>query len=405
MWFRFNLIVIVLVIQQATLADGPALPQSPNDLLAAYERSFDPQKRIAFKAVTRASFEGDFNFKALGGHGLSVAENYYRDRDRVSIWQQSDELDQSGAFLHRDEYRAISGGQPMHFQGDPQHPSLDVLVIERPDDFNARKAASAFGSGRVLNGLCDGDNLLTFSEILHKSTRKIVRPEPEVVDGHKTVVLDAETPYGRYTLWLDPECNYNPRRIEVHKAGKDLFDKRPISEPVKHTLLPPGAISDHPRQTRKEWSLVADKIEILNKDGAFIPVSVSVTTMETYVNGQQCVTKVQHRREDVDLNPNFAALHAFEMSAPDGTPAIFLDDKHPASGIAFVWRLGKIVPAVDQNAVKSIDAQIAGLAQAPSQRPPARTNALWWWVIGALAALLASGLAYRLRSRVSGSSS
>jgi hypothetical protein len=71
------------------------------------------------------------------------------------------------------------------------------------------------------------------------------------------------------------------------------------------------------------------------------------------------------RRSDVQLAPDFAALGAFAVNLPDGTP--IQDEDYP--GVRYETRGGRIVPMVDTEAVLKIDQALAKERSGPAPAP------------------------------------
>ena len=51
--------------------------------------------------------------------------------------------------------------------------------------------------------------------VLRESEQILVRPATETINGSDCYVIDAQTKYGKYSLWLDPEHGYHPIKINM----------------------------------------------------------------------------------------------------------------------------------------------------------------------------------------------
>lgn len=66
--------------------------------------------------------------------------------------------------------------------------------------------------------------------VLREAKQILVRPATETVNGIACYVIDADTQYGQYTVWLDPAHGYNATKVTRnatagHKEGEWLMSK------------------------------------------------------------------------------------------------------------------------------------------------------------------------------------
>ena len=154
-------------------------------------------------------------------------------------------------------------------------------------------------------------------------------------------MLEATTPYGQYTVWMDPNCGYSPRRVIVERGPKDLYDGKPVSTPRP----PPPGYTRKPRPTREHVRFVMEISKIKEIDGGFLATEGSTTLSTDFSDGSKeeihgvCVFTL------IDLDPDFNNIpNAFVLGVPNGTQVYDLDDPKGK----FKWQDGKVVPLIAQ---------------------------------------------------------
>jgi len=349
-----------------------AMP-SANEVLLSYERSLLPmQDCVAYDATTDNQYTGDRDYKFKPRRVLMNAQ-VRRNGGRFDVileapyWYENDE-EPAVTFKERG---ILSNGQMVHYHGPL--PAFGVYGERNGDltiDSNTARwtpgLSGLVGYGSVLDGLVWGDDQQTLPEVLRGSTSMQLRDQMEVIDGHPTYVLEAVGSYGRHVLWLDPEYGFNPRRIVVQKRPDDLFDGKPLNTPVKYKASQMPAI---PVSGKVRVDVTVNSIEISEVDGIFVATGAEIEVSHVYANGKRTGVHVHHRRENIDFTPDFEAMSAFLMNAPNGTEVSYRDGS--GGGIEYEWRDGRVVPAVDMSDLarldKAVDAAHTLLAEEPAE--------------------------------------
>jgi len=78
----------------------------------------------------------------------------------------------------------------------------------------------------ALYGYLPGDGLFV-SDVLRKYI-SVVNVRLDSISDRPSYVLEAKTPHGTVSLWLDPGAEFAPIRLRVSKSPKDLFGGTPI---------------------------------------------------------------------------------------------------------------------------------------------------------------------------------
>jgi rhodanese-related sulfurtransferase len=164
-----------------------------------------------------------------------------------------------------------------------------------------------------------------------------VRPETESVEGASCYVLEAETPNGRYTLWMDPNHGYNFAKLHFEGQGVDMMGLNSAIKRFSEAWIP----------VKAQWQV----------RGAHPPDFTISYRHEIVI-------------EDLEIDPNHATRKPFVMDdVPEGTKTIFLGaGGRPMPG-EFVWRDDRPVPCVDEEALGRLES-IAGDLTGQIEQPP-----------------------------------
>ena len=95
------------------------------------------------------------------------------------------------------------------------------------------KAAITLGTYSGIYGFLGSDERL--DAVLRGAKQISMRPTTETVSGIACHVIDADTDYGQYTVWLDPAHGYNAVKVTRKATG---------GHKENHWLMPKG---DHAR--------------------------------------------------------------------------------------------------------------------------------------------------------------
>ncbi len=196
------------------------------------------------------------------------------------------------------------------------------------------RMSKQIGMGRALEGYVAYDHI-SLMELLSDKTSSLHYKGLEHIDGSECYVLEATIKnYGSYTLWLDPQHNYLPRKVSVIKKGKDIYGATPVSD----LKLAHGQLA--------EISYVMDSVKFKHFDGLLIPVACKTSLIWKYSSGETAEWHGEHERLSIDLKPDFETLNAFEPNIPDGTR--INHQGFVGKNIRFEWRNGEVVPVVTQ---------------------------------------------------------
>ncbi|HEV3145438.1 MAG TPA: hypothetical protein VGZ47_16215 [Gemmataceae bacterium] len=228
---------------------------------------------------------------------------------------------------------------------DPENGEVQgILAFAEPTD-DTRKLVYGVDHAPIYGYLSGNDGIL-LPQLLREST---LSQWSESREGRRLQVIQGKGRWGTHTLWLDPEHDYLPHRIEQWKEGRDWWAK---DKPVSNFPRDRGDRVWPKTQVRSLGErLEATKIEQINGD--HVMTAFVWTKENVYETGETVTFRMEVRLSDVDLKPDFSSTNAFAVSTPvpNGTP-VQVDDRR---GIRYEWRDGQIVNSLNQEAITSLE--------------------------------------------------
>jgi len=309
----------------------------------AAQHSLFHRQKIAYQAKERLTIHGAVYIK--GPDETIRTYTYFRNHDRLDCRMEQQQIfrqDQSNGEERRVQHRfqyLISNGRyynySLNIEVEKMGPEFIEVYTSQKDPWKLA-TTSVSTVGRALDGYIPGDQGKSILEILDEESSVLqLRSSMEEIDGHDTYVLESDTKYGHYNLWVDPNCGFNARRIVVRRNGDDLFRGKPVCSP--RPPLPPNAKPAYPYIPYKEVLYVLDSIVIKQYDDSFVHVSAVGNTTYVYENDEVVYHKQEYQRADIDLNPDFEKIaDAFTLLVPDGATLRDID-----SNKRFTWQQGK----------------------------------------------------------------
>jgi hypothetical protein len=175
------------------------------------------------------------------------------------------------------------------------------------------------------------------TDILRMATNTRILDQREEVDGHTCFVLTgSRSPFGRYTLWCDPNCGYMPRKILIEKSGDDTVGGRRIAN-MRYVTE-----GNRPVNLSKLVYTV-DSMRFQQFGAAFLPIECRMTTRHEYVDGNWHVMDDTCKREKVELKPDLKG--AFQPNLPNGFRLTNLETPNAP----YEWRDGRPMPLPNES--------------------------------------------------------
>ncbi len=180
--------------------------------------------------------------------------------------------------------------------------------------------------------------------VLRDAQSLSLREDREEVNGVHCYVIDAQTRYGDFTVWIDPEHGFSivRRQSEVSKAAGHLrYGKISGYEACKDTY---------------------EVVRLESLDDLWLP-SEAIRRCRYRGGGTDYVENACVRITEFVRDPDHEASGSFEEDdVPNGTLVII----PPVTHIRYVWQDGDLVKHIDENLVRRMDATLATMMQTES---------------------------------------
>jgi hypothetical protein len=215
-------------------------------------------------------------------------------------------------------------------------PPMAGIATDDWAQFFAVRGLSRFHGG-PLDGYFPPSGTRRIADLMAESpTLYLVKDDQ--VDGAPCKVVEARTPHGVYTMWLEQGRGCLPRRVMYKLGPEDLhgyWDPIPFSQ-----LLLPGP--DGQEHGGTEECGVLEGITYQPMGDALVAVSGKFTRVECH-GPVRLGSVYSYTRSDIRLRPHFDGTDAFVSDLPEGARITNLMDSR--SGVRYEWRRGKVVIA------------------------------------------------------------
>jgi len=178
--------------------------------------------------------------------------------------------------------------------------------------------------------------------ILRKASKISLRKSPELVGNSSCVVVDAETDIGSFTVWFDPQRQYNISQMKMEAKEGHLNGDG--GEPL-------------PRDVFRNHQLTILEYESVN--GLFVPKKSEAHGEDKYPNGEWRRYNHEFLAKRITLNPDFDKLDLFGQSdIRDGASASIIG----RPGVQFVWKneggAGSLKPKMDDYSLRKVVSEV-----------------------------------------------
>jgi hypothetical protein len=205
--------------------------------------------------------------------------------------------------------------------------SPDKCVLNICDGFKfPERELGGCGAEAVLRGYYH--TIRPVEEVLAGAQSLRRRDGTAHVGGSDCCMLEVQTKYGSYVLWIDPAHGYNVARAEIYLKKGDLQGNRDLPQPAGFTD-----------------QMVLENVRFEEVHGVWVPMEADIRTESKSPDGTS--NSFSHvKRTDVKLNPDFEALGSFLLPADEvreGTTVYMTKGDTPEGSrlIPYVWRNGK----------------------------------------------------------------
>jgi hypothetical protein len=218
------------------LLAAPPLRAGPGVAKVTFEEALT-QYRATTRWPARVRIKATDTVQRIGGLGD------VRGRYDILFWKEGDQIDATQTY--HDLIATPQGGeragpvidtvrivydrqsrQYLHYQiyspgGPRQHQEIAQFGTT---EAGLNGAFWMLGEGRELSGYIAGDDNVHLADVMAGGTNRTIRTETLSHGGRPLIVLEADTPFGHHALWLDPDADDAPRRIEVMRTQKDRYE-------------------------------------------------------------------------------------------------------------------------------------------------------------------------------------
>lgn len=176
--------------------------------------------------------------------------------------------------------------------------------------------------------------------VLRKAGKLLVREGTEPVNGADCFVIEAETQYGEYTVWTDPQHAYNVARVEIHMTPKKghLYQGRPV---------------------QGERTFQVDILRFQEFGGVWAAMEGSWEYRRDSLQRRIQTTRTHLEITELVLDPDHDALASFvREDVNDGAWGWVAPYDH----IKYTWQGGRFTPQFNHEIVRCVDEALTALA-------------------------------------------
>lgn len=329
----YSLIVIVAVL--LSFGTGNVLGQQGSQLgaaevLARYSESCSWLQSVSMKIDIQGTPQG---LPGKGPYGVSVVFRHDAGRGRAEWVGRIFGYDENGNVDPNNNHTVneiFTGKRYFSFTHLVGRAPIGALMSEKSQE-PFEMFMDDPTNGGPLWGRIYGNDHKSVADLLAESTDLYMLGEQENINGTACYVLGGTTRYGKATAWIAPEKGYSALRWSIEKSSGDFFNSTELSGNL--------------------WGAVFDEVELQNFNGVYVPVKGVFTRTDGHSDSDRFTITEGFKVSDVQLNPDFAGLHAFSVNLPDDTWV----QVQEALGIRYVWKGGKVVPAADGPTFDEID--------------------------------------------------
>jgi hypothetical protein len=345
-----------LLLTTTLLRPAIAAPPSPAELLERYRAAAVARDvpRI-FKGQTISQIMD------LPAPGRSIwvrnSFEFRTDGKRVEVLNNNGRVEDEAklATMQLPMFQQVlwDGQTSYEFQGNEKAPQSGAIQFTR--DPNDRQRKLALGNPSApLDGMLPGD-IRPLHEILAQASKLVVRDADERIGDSVCHVLEATTPVGHYKLWIDPQRDHQVARAELRQGpGDQYYGDVVAASGGNNAASSSSAVREH--------DFVFENVRFAQVGGKWVVTQADTQrSSKSAADAKPFRSRQHHSRSDFNFTPDFAAMKAFVLRAPDGTRAA---SKDLPNGLPLIWQGGRLIPKLDDQVVARIDAVAAGLRDA-----------------------------------------
>jgi len=248
-------------------------------------------KKFRNKSFKRGVFKfkenkGDYHHQYSWGNFGTSYKNHPEDKPIYRVWIRAKDF----SYFHQAYKGRNQSGSATWRKGTRQKIKTPITCY--------------VGISHLL-GYIDSDERL--DEVLRKADSISVRKKTENIRGSECFVIDADTKYGRYSVWLDTEHGYHPAK--VRRKAKE-------GEYTHHHIISKGSLGTG----------YLDVLQFKQVDDIWVPVEVKAGFHRTIGSPAYYLAEdKRYKRTQIILNPDHDKLGSFAdpiLEDPNNDPEL-----------------------------------------------------------------------------------
>lgn len=312
---------------------GETLQMDANKGLEKYRESI----RLLEKISMQVEMESKWTDHAEDESGRRSINFIYRQDGSDFQWEgESLSLDKKGEIdpIASPRMQDIATGNEYHYVHGPALEDPFYVRISRDNDSRLKELLDDPDHGGFLRGRIFGNNHNSIADLLGQSQNLRLLDGCEIINEMECMVLEGQTQYGLAKVWISPEKGYSAIKWSLHKTKQSLFNDKPIEG--------------------EDWIAIYEVNEIESFDNCYVASSGRFTLKMKLNSKEESIDESIFTISNIEINPDFKAMGAFQLDVPDGT-RVFLSD---SPGIRYEWSNGKIITAVDEKFLNKLNNEI-----------------------------------------------
>jgi len=323
-------VICVMGVSIAPGMDKPAI----EEITAACAKNYDRLQSWIVKStqsIESRSVRGEIRYV----HAYDIRS----DGNKVSVrWQEWGERNKGAKPVAQEKatYRSLSwyGDRYVNYgrRSDPNDAGSAIIDATPPDSdikFLQYKNPCSYLAGFCCLGAYER------IDALFRQARTIsVRNGSELINGVGCYVVDANTPNGNITAWIDPQHGYNIARIDQRRSRAE--GHLDYGEPMQ----------------KREVTFTLQSTRFQTVDGVWLPMEFEWTAHTVHANGESATDKRHVRIDEALLNPDHDALGTLVLNDIRNGADVWVP---PVLQIRYTWNDGKLVTRIDEGVVAAIN--------------------------------------------------
>ena len=250
------------------------------------------------------------------------------------LWSRGDVNDMD--FTKKAGYLSLvwDGQSYTNFRKEPGTDPGHFTIISTPPEWDLERLCHSHRAS-ILMGICEGDTK-RIDVLFREASSLSVRAEKEAVGSFLCHVIDAETRYGRYRVWLDPDHGESPVRIEVRRANGDILYEKPME--------------------MREWSWTLEVSRFMEVGEGWLGAEAESRVSSVTGDGRTDSWSEHIRVLDFQVNPDHGALRSFQSRDIQNGAEGWI---HPHHHLRYRWQDGQYKPQFDANDVTVMNSMVS----------------------------------------------